>query len=144
MRYALLIAVCCVVIPVNGQKAGEKTNTQQQSSAATQPPKNCTINVDTVNVNKLNVTQQADSARKPDKNANKPPSYFCRLVAPENLPTLILCIVGIAGVILAICTLRAINRQADLMKSSLVSVQRAFVSFKDIKSGVHIVDTTTN
>jgi len=126
----MLAAVCCVVIPVNGQKAGEKNNTQQQSSAKPQTPKNDTINVDTVNINKLNVTEQTNPPDKSDKNANKSPSYFRRLIAPENLPNLILCFAGTAGVIAAIYTLRAINRQADLMENSLIAVQRAFIFFR--------------
>ena len=113
MRYMLLIAIYCVVIPVNGQKTGEKPNTHQQSSTDTQPPKNNMLNVDTLNVNKLNVTQQTDSTGKSDKDTNKSPSYFSRLMAPDNLPNLVLSVIGIAGIIVAICTLKIIGRQTE-------------------------------
>lgn len=117
MRYALLVAaICCVIIPVNGQQGTTKSNANQKSSAKTQTPANSTIDVDTVNVNKLNVTQQANAPDKAGQNANKSPSYLRRLIAPESLPNLILCIVGIAGVIVAICTVKYIAAQARLVR----------------------------
>lgn len=112
MRYALLVAtICCILVPVNGQKATAKPNTNQQAPAKAQAPANKPINIDTVNVDKLNIAEQPNAPNKADGNANKPPSYLRRLIAPENLPNLVLCIIGIAGVIAAICTLRTIGRQ---------------------------------
>lgn len=117
MRYALLVAaICCVVIPVNGQKTTAKPNANQKASAKTQAPANSTINVDTVNVKKLNLTQQTNTSDKTEQNVNKSPSYFRRLIAPESLPNLILCIVGIAGVFVAVCTVKYIAAQARFMR----------------------------
>src|SRR5579862_4293549 len=108
---ALIAAICCVVITIYGQKAATKAAKNQQDSANSQPPKNPAINVDTVNVNTLNVAKQENAPDKAAQNTNKPPSYFRRLVAPENLPNLILCIIGAAGVIAAISTLRTLRDQ---------------------------------
>jgi len=116
MRYALLVAaVCCAIIPINGQKTAPKTNSQQQNSNDTRTPESNTTTIGTVNVDKLNVAKQTDSSDKTSQNANQSPSYFDRLITPETLPNLILCLVGIAGVIAAICTFGAIKRQARIM-----------------------------
>src|SRR5579863_6153704 len=116
-RVFLWAAICSIVVPINGQKSTTESPKHQQTTANPQAPKNETIDVDTVNIGKLNIAQQTNPPGKPDKDANKPPSYFQRLFAPENLPNLILCFVGTAGVIAAICTLKAIRRQADIMDS---------------------------
>ena len=92
MRCVLLVAAtCCVVIPVNGQKP----DANQKPPAQTQGP-NSTISVDTANTGQ--------------------PSYIRRLIAPENLPNLVLCLVGIAGVAVAIRTINAIRTQTALQK----------------------------
>jgi len=124
MRNVVLIAaVCCVVIPVYGQKAATKTDKRQQAAADPKPQKNEVIKVDTVNVNKLNVDKQEDSLGKGNQNINRPPPYVRRLFAAENLPNLILCVIGIAGVIAAIYTLGAINRQTDATEKAVEVAQ---------------------
>src|ERR1035437_60930 len=107
-RMILIAAVCCVIIPVNGQQAGKHSNPQQKHPNNSQSPKNETIDVDTVNINKLNVAQQTGPSDKSEEDANKPPSYFRRLIAPENLPNLALSAIGVVGIIVAICTLKII------------------------------------
>jgi hypothetical protein len=59
------------------------------------------------------------------------PSYFQRLIAPEGLPNLILCVVGIAGVIAAILTLRAGKRAVEIV----ISKERARLRVKLIHEG---------
>jgi flagellar basal body-associated protein FliL len=131
MRHFLLIAVvCCVVIPVYGQKPATKPAEHQQPSTDAQPPRTQTVNVDTVNVNTLNVVKQANAPDKANQNANKPPSYFCRLIAPENLPTLILCVIGAAGVGAAIVTYFAISRQATESKNATQAMRESTAEVK--------------
>jgi hypothetical protein len=48
--------------------------------------------------------------------ASTPESYRCRLIAPENLPTDYLVIVGMGGVFVAIFTLKSIHHQAVQMR----------------------------
>jgi hypothetical protein len=42
---------------------------------------------------------------------DQPPTYLSRLFAPENLPNIALVVVGIAGIITAVCTLKIIRTQ---------------------------------
>jgi hypothetical protein len=108
--------VCCAVIPINGQTAGKNAKADKTKPANSQPPKIDAVNVDTVNVTKLNIPQQSEPAGKADNNSKESKAYFFRLIAPENLPNLILSIVGIAGVFVALRTLNAIQRQVDWME----------------------------
>jgi len=115
------LAVCCFIVPIQGQTTGKDPSTHGQQSANTQTPKHKdpatgTVNIDTVNVDKFNVPQQPDAAGKAEKDNEKPPTYLYRLVAPETLPNTILCLIGIAGVFAAFYTLRAMKEQAGLMK----------------------------
>src|SRR5215471_15434734 len=114
---ALLAAVCCIVIPINGQTARKNADAHQKHGDNAQPPKVDTVNVNTVNVTKFNVPQQPEPARRADNDSKEPPSYFHRLIAPENLPNLILSVVGIAGIIVAVRTLAAMNGQLEEMKT---------------------------
>lgn len=115
------LAVCCVVVPIKGQTSGKDSDTHGQPGANAQTPKRkdsppSAVNIDTVNVDKLNVPQQPDTVGKSDKDDQQPPSYFSRLIAPETLPNTILCVVGLAGVAAAFYTLRAMKEQAGLME----------------------------
>src|SRR5579872_4656150 len=92
MRYSMLtvLAVYCVIIPIYWQTASKNSATHQRQAKSAQTPQQPTptpqtINVDTVNVNKFNVPQQTESAGKPDDNRKESPSYFYRLISPENL-----------------------------------------------------------
>jgi len=120
MKYVMLAvlwaSVCCVVIPINGQAASKNPKTGKAKPADSQPPKIDAVSVDTVNVAKLTVQQQAETKGKPADDGKESKSYLSRLVAPENLPNLILCAVGIAGVVAAVCTLKFIARQTHYMK----------------------------
>jgi hypothetical protein len=70
--------------------------------------------------------------QKPEKttqdaqgNAAKPGSYLKSLVAPQNLPQIILAVVGIVGVIVAIRTLKGIERQAKANEDTLIEIRSA-------------------
>jgi len=80
--------------------------------------------------NPAHATRQADGTasqtvvvanqRAPNRDENRsttpPEGYFKRLSSPEILPQVILCAVGIAGVIIATCTLGKIATQAREMR----------------------------
>jgi hypothetical protein len=106
----IAFAVYHVAVPIKGQTPENDSGAYGQHGANTNA-----VNIDTVNVDKLNVRQQQESAKKSDRNGEKPPSYLHRLVEPEALPNTILCLVGIAGVFGAMFTLRAMKEQAGLM-----------------------------
>jgi hypothetical protein len=58
-----------------------------------------------------NVVNQAAPYAQNDRTTNESKSYFSRLFSPENLPNIALVVVGIGGIITAICTLRLIKTQ---------------------------------
>jgi hypothetical protein len=49
------------------------------------------------------------------------------LFAPENIPNIGLFFAGVAGILIAIRTLRAIQRQADIMEGQLTIAYRAYL-----------------
>jgi hypothetical protein len=56
---------------------------------------------------------------------NEPKSYLCRLLSPENLPNVGLFFAGVAGIIVAICTLKVIERQTKATESSVEALIRS-------------------
>jgi hypothetical protein len=111
----LVASVCCIVIPINGQHSSTNAKASKAKPANSQSPKVDAVNVDTVNVMKLNVPQETETAGKSDNNGKESKSYFSRLIAPENLPNLLLCAVGVAGVFVALRTLKQLRRQTDIL-----------------------------
>src|SRR5271163_4681354 len=49
--------------------------------------------------------------------------YFCRVLAPANLPNVVLCLVGVGAVLAALFTLGAIKRQSD----ATIRSERAYI-----------------
>lgn len=105
-----ILAITIVVQVVNGQHESTPPprNTNKSSELKQPAPKSQPTPSPAANVNVIN--QQAPA---PQENRAKehPQSYFARLLAPENLPNIILCFVGVGGILIAICTLRVIARQ---------------------------------
>ncbi len=122
MKYAILLAMCCIVIPINGQSDGTQPQPTQEHPQNAQYPIYGTISIGALNIDRLNVEQQQESQGESNKGTQGSPSYFYRLIAPETLPNTILCLVGFAGVIAAFCTLRALRKQAGLMKAQLTEM----------------------
>jgi len=130
---AIVLAACCVVVPIEGQPTGRDPHAHGQQGANTQTPKRkdpapSTVNIDTVNVDKFNVAKQ-----KADEGSEKPPSYLRRLVAPETLPNTILCLIGIAGVFAAFYTLRESGKATRTMQQSTAIQQAQIVQWVDIE-----------
>lgn len=58
-------------------------------------------------------------------------NYVFRLLSPENLPSILLFVVGVGGIYVAVRTLKHIARQADLMDrqtAHLINSERAWVT----------------
>jgi hypothetical protein len=121
----LLATVCCVVVPINGQSTRKNSSTRKTEAGNAQPPKINSVNVGTVTVAKLTVQQQSKPAGEADNDGKESKPYLYRLVAPENLPNLILCIVGCAGIVVAACTLKAIQAQVAEAKGQTPSLKKA-------------------
>jgi hypothetical protein len=126
----LLASVCCVVIPIYGQTTRKDTEAGKAKPADSQPPKAGAVNVDTVNVAKLNIHEQTEPTGKSDDKSTEPKSYFSRLVTPENFNQWVLCFVGIAGIIVAVCTVKTIQRQTKVFHGQLIAMQRPRIEVK--------------
>ena len=122
MRYLLAFVLLATFIPVNGQEKGAQSKTGTHRSG--QPEQE---------------TQQAPSTVDV---INHRESYLARLFAPENLPNIALFLVGTAGVIIAICTLKALQHQAAIMRGQLTVPYRAYLGL--IEPSKPITDRTCN
>jgi hypothetical protein len=59
-----------------------------------------------------------------------PPGYFSALIAPSNLPNLLLFFVGVVGIITAVCTLSKIERQISVAErdtQAMVNAERPWL-----------------
>jgi hypothetical protein len=108
-----LILCLAIVVAVQGQpertKASGKPNPPNTSKPASSP----TPLVGEAGITMVN--QQAPE-KEQVRAATPPDNYFKRLSSPEILPQIILCAVGIAGVIIAVFTLGKIATQAREMR----------------------------
>lgn len=109
---ALLVAV---ILPVNGQEEGSQAARRQKGrNRVTNPVSN------TIPAPPLVVIVPV---------VNHPESYLHRLLSPENIPSIGLFVAGIVGIIVAIRTLIAIKRQADLMERQTVAAAKSTAAF---------------
>lgn len=127
MRMAI-IAVTLAALVVNGEKSQPKPNGHEQKAAQTVQPTGGTTDGTIIAVN------QEAPEEKSDGHSKQPPSYLSRLFSPENLPAIALVFVGIGAVIAAICTLKAIERQAKLMETQLILQYRPKIVVRSAKA----------
>jgi hypothetical protein len=109
MRW-IILAVVGTAMVVYGQQARPHSNTDKRNSATesndTAHPTSQTVVV---------VNQQAARGQQNDHPA-KPPGYLHELLLPPNIPNLALVLVGIGGIVIAICTLKAVEKQIAEMR----------------------------
>jgi len=123
--YACTVMIA-IVLPVYGrqEKSSQSTGHQNHTQNSRKPaPPSTTVNF---------INQQApvdDSNGAP----NHPESRFSRLFHAENWPNIGLFIAGVIGIIIGVCTLRAINRQADAMERTLIATFRPKLVVRGIK-----------
>jgi hypothetical protein len=102
-----LLAVAFASLVIYGE------NPKSQSDAHKQNPAHAIQQPDTGTV--IVVNQPAPQGPE-NSHATKPPSYIHELLLPQNVPNIALVIVGIVGIVAALCTLTAIKRQAHEMR----------------------------
>jgi hypothetical protein len=115
METLVLAVFLAVAIPIDGRADTQDANAYKQASSSVSTPSPCPIN------------QDATKGHQDDAHG-KTYKYFRELIVPANVPNLILCVVGIAGVISAVCTLKWIARQTHYMKKQtgiLIQYNRA-------------------
>ena len=108
MRWAIAVFLLFASIHVvSGQGQSSPANRDEAHAKETKKPepKPTTSSDSVVVIQQETATAQDNGA----KNASK--GYLARLIAPENLPNIVLCFVGIGGIIIALCTLKVIERQ---------------------------------
>jgi hypothetical protein len=128
-------SLCCIVIPIYGQASRENSKANKTKPANSQPLKIGSVDVDTVNVTKLNTQQQEKPTGKPDNDKQEAKSYVSRLVSAEALPNTLLCLIAFGALIAAVVTLRHIARQADYTKDQirhLINSERAWIQIPEI------------
>jgi hypothetical protein len=137
MKYLIvLVYIFCVVIPVHGQAARKDADTNQQKRSEPHTPQ---PNPSPIVENKFGVPEQGNTTGKSENNSDKSPSYFYRLIAPETLPNLVLCVVGIAGVVAAFYTFKVVREQTGVAKKAAMLQETAMQQWVDIKNwGVKI------
>lgn len=119
-RLLLPIILLAVIVPINGQEKrirsqSGKSRTEELQKVTTQPPSTNSV-----------VSQQAANQEQ-NGSKNNSQSYLHRLLAPENLPNIALFLVGAVGICVAIRTLRAMERQAAIMRGQLTVPYRAYL-----------------
>jgi hypothetical protein len=121
MRW-IVLAVVSVALMVHGQETKSHGNDDKAGAAAKHKD-----TTDRGGRAVVVVNQQATQGQ--ENTGSKPTSYLHELLLPQNIPNLALVVVGIAGIIVAICTLIVINKQTQ----ALVNSERAMVFVKAFK-----------
>jgi hypothetical protein len=119
IRMAVL-AIAFATVVVNGEnpKAGGGTHGPEKTANATQQTDNPAGRTVVV------VNQQTPQGQE-DSHSKKTPTYLSRLLAPENIPNIALVLVGIAGIITAVYTLKVLSRQAVSMRRQTTLLRRS-------------------
>jgi hypothetical protein len=121
MKYIIAaLLVFASIYVVHGQGKASPSNRNENHTTDANNPKPESPSSNTVIV----VEQEAANAQD-DRAKSDSKGYFKRLFTPENLPNIVLCLVGIGGIIVAVCTLRIIERQTKHLRNSVVQARRA-------------------
>ena len=110
-----LLLVLVFALPIYGQKESAKPNGQQNHSDSASKPSPSPITQNTA-------PENGNGA------ANDPKSYLSRLFSPENLPNIGLFFAGIIGIIIAICTLKEMQRAGEQASKQLGLTERPWIS----------------
>ena len=115
----LLIVVACASLVVYGEEPKAKTDAHRQDTAQAIQQTASAANGTIIVVN------QREPEGQENNHPQKPPSYLSHLLAPENIPNIALVIAAIGGIIVAVYTLRGINKQAGLMDAQLNEMRQS-------------------
>ena len=128
MKIALAVFALVVAFVVVVQ--GEAARSQPVPNAAhaqrlQKPEPQSSLNV-------VNTVEQHAPAQQQDGAERKTKSYLTRLFAPENLPNILLFLVGLTGIGIAICTLRVIRKQVEIEKDAFIATHRPRLLVKHV------------
>jgi hypothetical protein len=107
LRWLLLAVLLAPVIPIHGQEKTSKAEKVAKKTKVVEQPSPSVV----VTGNQIVAAYQTGGSK------DQPKNYLERLFSPENLPSVALVIIGGFGLRAAFKTLKAIQRQADLMEA---------------------------
>lgn len=122
-----IITVIITVVITWKAKSCEAPNKQSQPATTAQPLASPMLIIAPGKNGNAEQEQPQNQTRRTSSYAN---SYFCNVVSPANLPTIYLVLIGFGGIVVAISTLKAIERQADTMEKALKVVEAADVGIE--------------
>lgn len=106
-----------ILLPISGQSQGSPSgNNQSRTDSTANPPlppatAQCSVKDEGTTIE----CKWAQAV---------PDSYFSRLISPENAPNIALVVVGIAGIFVALCTLKKLERQTKATEDAVIQTQR--------------------
>ncbi|MGO8817765.1 MAG: hypothetical protein ACLQVG_24225 [Terriglobia bacterium] len=106
----LAAVVVALTLPINGQQQGTQATQQQNTTRDVKVQRPKTVTPASPQPISVVITQET-SAKNGDRTEEHTKSYLSRLLSPENLPNVALVIAGFIGIIIALGTLKAINRE---------------------------------
>ena len=113
----LFAALFTIILPVYRQEKSSKAESHQKRTKDVKSQETASpIAPPSTEINAIN--QQASDTQK-DGTKNHPESYFRRLFSPENIPNIGLFLAGMIGIIVAICTLKSIDRSTKASEKSV-------------------------
>jgi hypothetical protein len=122
-RRTLTIAVfLAVVLPIYGQEKGSQPAGSQGYATSLEKPR-LPARTATCKVKEDGASIECNWAE------GEPESYLKRLFGPENAPNIGLVVIGLGGIFAAICTLKAIEKQAEIAANS----QRSWIVAKRVE-----------
>lgn len=120
MRKRLAFVVfLTIVLPISGQQQSPKPDGNQPNGNGTTNPAPPTHRVITCEVKQEGTTIECQWPE------SVPEGYFKRLFSPGNAPNIALVVVGIAGIVAALCTLKKIERQIKVAEAGTQAIGRA-------------------
>jgi hypothetical protein len=125
MKNCLFAIVIMLALPIYGQKESPEPNSNEgHAQEAKKPnPAPSPIPADApIVINQETTNTQNNGAESHTK------GYLSRLLAPENLPNVGLFVIGFGGIIIAICSLRKIERQIATAERSVTTGVRQFAA----------------
>jgi hypothetical protein len=115
LKRFVLVVFLTVVLPISGQQQNPEPNANQKNTQGTPQPSPKPARVVKCEVKQDGTTIECQWPE------SVPEGYFHALISANNLPSLLLFLVGVVGIGVAIVTLLTIKRQVD----TFVSKERA-------------------
>jgi hypothetical protein len=134
MKCLPALIILTVLLPVHGQDKSTPSNSNASKTSDLKQPTSNPHPTPPSPANPNAIEQQTAAAQE-NRAKEHPQSYLHRLFAPENLPNIALFFGGIGGIIVAICTLKIIERQTnateDAAKAAKASAEVADWTLKE-------------